>query len=124
MDKLATLWREVMFGWKAANSWADQYALLYHTARFHIHNWLNRSNDNRTSFTVDLRIDDSGAPIRLTLRPFSGDLFVLYEVLAAHAYRIGPKLLSPQTLRTIVDCGANIGITSLFSPLGIRLPPS
>jgi FkbM family methyltransferase len=68
---------------------------------------------------IDLWIDRK-RPTRLTLRPFAGDLFVLYEVLAFNAYQIAPSLLSTDKVRVIIDCGANIGITSLF--LAARYP--
>jgi FkbM family methyltransferase len=45
---------------------------------------------------------------------------VLYEVLAFNAYHIAPSLLPTNNVRMIVDCGANIGITSLF--LAARYP--
>jgi hypothetical protein len=44
----------------------------------------------------------------------------LYEVLAFNAYHIATSLLPADKVRVIVDCGANIGITSLF--LGARYP--
>jgi FkbM family methyltransferase len=47
-------------------------------------------------------------------------MFVLYEVLAFNAYHIAPSLLPTDNVRLIVDCGANIGITSLF--LAARYP--
>jgi FkbM family methyltransferase len=118
-NRLSAYSREVAFGWKAASTSADQFALLYHTLRFHLHNWLGRAYDNRSAFTVELRIGDE-KPASLVLRPFSGDLFVLYEVLASKAYYIAPRLLPPNEVNTIVDCGANIGTTSLF--LAARYP--
>jgi hypothetical protein len=65
-------------------------------------------------------MDRSRQPTTLTLRPFAGDLFVLYEVLAFNAYHIASSLLLPDDVRIVVDCGANIGITSLF--LAARYP--
>jgi hypothetical protein len=45
---------------------------------------------------------------------------VLYEVLAFNAYHIASSLLPTGNVRVVVDCGANIGITSLF--LAARYP--
>jgi FkbM family methyltransferase len=112
-EKLSAYWKEVAFGSRAARTWADQYSLLHHTVRFHFRNGFGRASDNRSTFAIDLRIGRESAT-RLTLRPFAGDLFVLYEVLAFNAYYIAPSLLPPDDVRVIVDCGANIGITSLF----------
>jgi FkbM family methyltransferase len=118
-EKFSEYWQEVAFGWRATRTWADHYALLHHTIRFHVRNGLGYACDNRSAFTIDLQIDRD-TPTTLTLRPFAGDLFVLYEVLASNAYHIAPSLLPPDNVRVIVDCGANIGITSLF--LAARYP--
>src|SRR4029077_12093117 len=79
--KLSLYWQEVAFGWKAARTWADQYVLLHNTIQFHIRNGLRWARDSHKTVTVDLWIDRRSATT-LTLRPFAGDLFVLYEVLA------------------------------------------
>jgi FkbM family methyltransferase len=50
----------------------------------------------------------------LLLRPFEGDIFVLYEVLLSECYNIPGEVLPPEEVRSILDCGANIGITSLL----------
>jgi len=112
-------WHEVAFGWKATRTWADHMALLLHTIQFHIRNGFGGANDSRRTITIDLWIDRD-RPTTLTLRPFAGDLFVLYEVLAFKVYHIAPSLLPTGNVRVIVDCGANIGITSLF--LAARYP--
>lgn len=113
IKKLCVYWQELVFGSHAACSWADVYRLMYHTLRFHIRNGFGCACDERATFAVTLRIDGE-RPTTLTLRPFAGDLFVLYEVLAFKAYHIACSLLPPDNVRTIIDCGANVGITSLF----------
>jgi FkbM family methyltransferase len=112
-EKLSVYWQELVFGSLTACSWRDKFSLLYYTLRFHIRNALRGGGDQRTAFTINVRID-GGMPTTLTLRPFAGDLFVFYEVLAFNTYWIAPSLLAPDDVRTIIDCGANIGITSLF----------
>jgi FkbM family methyltransferase len=69
--------------------------------------------DKSTTLSIGLLIGDQ---LRLlTLRTGRiGDLFVLYEILAFEAYRIPPSLVAPRSVETIVDCGANIGLTSLY----------
>jgi FkbM family methyltransferase len=118
-EKLSCYWQEVAFGCRAARTWADQYALLHHTIEFHIRNWFGCACDTRRTVTIDLWLDRQ-RPISLTLRLFAGDLFVLYEVLAFYAYHIASSWLPTDNVRVIVDCGANIGITSLF--LAARYP--
>jgi FkbM family methyltransferase len=117
--KLSGYWRESTFIWKATRTWADQYALLRHTIQFHIRNGFGFACDARRTITIDLWIDGD-RPTTITLRPFAGDLFVLYEVLAFNVYHIAPSLLPADNVRVIIDCGANIGITSLF--LAARYP--
>jgi FkbM family methyltransferase len=112
-------WHEVAFGWRATRTWADEYALLLKTIQFHIRNGFGGECDTASTVAIDLWIDRD-RPTTLTLRPFAGDLFVLYEVLAFNAYHIAPSLLPTGNVRVIVDCGANIGITSLF--LAARYP--
>jgi FkbM family methyltransferase len=119
IEKLSGYWHEATFGWKATRTWADQYALLHKTIQFHIRNGLGCALDTGSTFTINLWIDRDG-PTTVTLRPFAGDLFVLYEVLAFNAYHIAPSLLPTDNVRVVVDCGANIGITSLF--LAARYP--
>jgi FkbM family methyltransferase len=119
IKKLSGYWRESTFTWKATRTWADQYALLRHTVQFHIRNGLGFACDPQRTITIDLWIDADG-PTTVTLRPFAGDLFVLYEVLAFNVYHIAPSLLPTDNVRVIIDCGANIGITSLF--LAARYP--
>src|SRR5262245_48251272 len=114
MGKLSAYWQEVAFASRAASTWADQYALLHNTVRFHIRNgFFGRACDNSGRFTIDLRIDGKRLTT-LTLRTIAGDLFVMYEVLAFKVYHIAPSLLPPDDVRVILDCGANVGITSLF----------
>jgi FkbM family methyltransferase len=117
--KLAGYWREAAFGWKATYAWVDRYELLRHTILFHARNGFGRACETRHTITIDVRIDRD-KPTTLKLRPFAGDLFVLYEVLAFNAYHIAPSLLPTNNVRAVVDCGANIGITSLF--LAARYP--
>jgi len=119
IEKLSAYWREAAFAWSATRTWADQYALLHNTIRFHIRNGFGCAYNSRSTLTIDLWIDRH-RPTTLTLRPFAGDLFVLYEVLAFKAYHIATALLPADNVRVIVDCGANIGITSLF--LAARYP--
>jgi FkbM family methyltransferase len=119
VEKLSGYWHEMVFGWRATRTWADEYALLLNTIQFHIRNGLGWTCNSSGKMAIDVWIDRD-RPTTLTLRPFAGDLFVLYEVLAFNAYHIASSLLPTDNVRVIVDCGANIGITSLF--LAARYP--
>ncbi len=53
-----------------------------------------------------------GRRLRLTLRQSSGDIFTLHEVIGRKSYAFPAERLG--VINTIVDLGANIGLTSLF----------
>jgi FkbM family methyltransferase len=118
-QKLSAYWRELAFGCRTTRGWADRYTLLRSTFQFHIRNALGMALDPHRTVTVGLWIQRNSLT-KLRVRPFAGDLFVLYEVLAFNNYHIASSLVPPDDVRVIVDCGANIGITSLF--LAARYP--
>jgi FkbM family methyltransferase len=87
--------------------------LMWNTIRFHFSNHFHINPLFSREFYINVKRDRIPAT-RLWLRPFAGDLFVFYEVLADRCYDLPPRLLAPHRARCIVDCGANIGFTSLF----------
>jgi FkbM family methyltransferase len=54
----------------------------------------------------------NGQKITVALRQSGGDIFTLDEVIAREAYRL--PTLNSLKIETIVDLGANIGLTSLY----------
>lgn len=80
---------------------------------FHVRNAFRRAPSNKASFSARLRLNSSRVA-EIVLRPFAGDIFVLFEVLLGRCYQIPDAILSPERVRVILDCGANIGITSLY----------
>jgi FkbM family methyltransferase len=83
------------------------------TARFHLGNFFKSSTTLKTEpFAVNVKIGGLVRPV--SLRQDSGDLFIFHEVFAMDAYRIEDDVIDPQTVSTIIDCGANIGITALY----------
>ena len=113
MRLLNRLWsyvREIWFALrKSANLW-DGFRLVRKTLDFHLHNSGWRINDS--PFEVRVYV---GRPIvALQLRPAAGDLFILYEVLMREVYSLPTTICDPSQVKTIVDCGANIGLTALY----------
>jgi len=111
--KLAAYLRELAYIFSVAKDLRSRSTLLWHTARFHAANAFNPTTMGGEPFTVNLAIRP-GYDKTLLLRPFAGDLFVLYEVLLDRCYFVPRSLLSPNSVQVIIDCGANVGITALF----------
>jgi FkbM family methyltransferase len=117
--KLAAYFHEFVYSWTATKDIRSRATLLWQTALFHASNACRRTATYGGAFTINLEIKRGYEQV-LHLRPFAGDLFVLYEVLLDNCYHVPNSLLPPDEVRVIVDCGANIGITSLF--LASRYP--
>ena len=89
------------------------------TLFFHLHNMIGRASSDQSCFSARLRVA-SGREAEIMIRPFSGDLFILFEVLMDRCYHIPNTILPEQTVRVVLDCGANVGITALY--LASRYP--
>jgi hypothetical protein len=82
------------------------------TVHFHL---ANRGYISDTAGAISVRILIGDLVRHLTLRTGRiGDLFILYEVLVFNAYRVSSNLIASDKVQTIIDCGANIGLTSLY----------
>jgi FkbM family methyltransferase len=103
---------EATFAARRTSSAREGCQLLAHTAHFHLAN-RGLAKDRSTKLPIKVQIGDQWRP--LTVRTgMIGDLYILYEVLAFGAYQLPSDLVPPDTIETIVDCGANIGMTSLY----------
>lgn len=113
MKRLLDYRREALFAVVATCNWSSCYALLHNTARFHFHNWRRTNTGPSEVFTVDLRLGN-GKTAAIKLRSLSGDIFILHEILTFAAYHISNSRIAHERVYTIIDGGANIGITSLY----------
>ena len=114
MARLIEYLKEANFALRHAASLQDAVRLLSATAQFHLHPKTRVGDHVARSYTLDL----NGMPVRLELRTFGGDLFVLYEVVAGGAYDTGHIPLPDDA--KIIDLGANVGIATLA--LATRYP--
>jgi FkbM family methyltransferase len=104
--------QETRFALGRTGNWGDAARLLGHTAHFHL---ANRGILADASRTLPITVSIGDRRRRLAIRTGRiGDLFVLYEVLAAGVYRLSPALVAPAEVAAIIDCGANIGLTALY----------
>lgn len=105
--------KELRYCRNAPSSLRSSAVLFLQTVKFHIANKFKLRGDGDRPFCISLRIAE-GYATKLYLRPLRGDLFILYEVLMSRCYAISSRRLDPSSVEFIIDCGANIGITSLF----------
>jgi FkbM family methyltransferase len=105
--------RELSFVLRKSADWPTRVVLLKNTILFHLRNALGRKSRCDLHFSARLRFGSSQA-VEINMRRYSGDLFVLFEVLLHRCYYLPDTLLPPEEVRVILDCGANIGITALY----------
>jgi len=103
---------ELSFAARTGSDVRSTLLLAIKTILFHMHN--GRQSTPRWDGEFAIRLRRNGSDIGLTLRPYAGDLFVLYEVLMHECYALPRTLCDPARVRCILDCGANIGLTSIY----------
>src|SRR5437660_7023930 len=96
---------EFRFAFQSALDFKSAFLLLKNTTRFHFHN-IRPTHSKDIPFEVTLNVGNGSS---ISLRPFAGDIFVFYEVLMDDCYRVPDAVVDPNEVRTIVDCGGNIG---------------
>ncbi len=112
LGKLTDYAEEVRFAARAPASARQRMRLMRETLAFHYRNWRKTEIDSGPRLSLDLDLGTYQTAV--TLRPQDGDLSILYEIFARDGYKISPVILPPESVRTIVDAGANIGFASLY----------
>jgi FkbM family methyltransferase len=106
--------REIVFILGDCADWRSRIKLFANTVLFHFGNWVKKTARREdVIFSANIRIGSDNSK-RVELRRFADDIFVLYEVLCDKCYFIPSSMLPPEKVRVVFDCGANIGITSLY----------
>lgn len=96
-----------------ADGWSRR-ALMRATLLFHLwHGWNNPKQTLAYGRRV-YRLRIGSRVVSVALRTYGGDLFIFHEVFLGECYRIPPQWLQRHEVRTVVDLGAHIGLTSLF----------
>ena len=90
--------------------WTDAMRLFAATMAFHA----SKSGSNSFARGREFRIRGERREYQIRLRPRTGDIFILHEILTFKAYDLAKVLAARSRIRTIVDLGANIGLASLF----------
>jgi FkbM family methyltransferase len=112
MRSVARYLREPLWALRAGDS-RNAAVLLANTARHHVANWLRLSPNHASTFTVSLDLGGAKRSI-VTLRPTAGDVSILYEIFAEQSYWIPDPALQPESVCTVIDCGAHIGLAALY----------
>jgi FkbM family methyltransferase len=113
-EKVRSYLREIVFIVGRCTDWRSRISLFANTVLFHFGNWVKKTRRTEDIiFSVNIRIGSDKSRC-IELRRFSGDIFVLYEVLCDKCYFIPSSMLPPEQVHVIFDCGANIGVASLF----------
>src|SRR5262249_37746856 len=110
LKKFAGYVKELRFAWRAGSTWRDSFLLTRETLVFHVGNLFGIQSER--AYDYQLRLGNQTHSLRL--RTFAGDLFILHEILTCDTYFIPNASLSPEDVNVILDCGANVGICSLY----------
>lgn len=100
--------REVAFALSIGWAIPDKLRLAAATLGFHLS---NAGGATGQSAARKYRVHLGGQPHDLWLRTVGGDIFILHEVFGSGCYDIP---IDMSKLKTIVDLGANIGLTTLY----------
>src|SRR5260370_25557039 len=103
--KLAQSAREVAFAWSCGCTLSSKLRLANATLAFHLS---NAARATHKSAAKRYRVNLLGRPHDLWLRTVGGDIFILHEVFGSGCYDLPTDFPAP---RTIIDLGANIGLT-------------
>jgi len=111
--KARAYWSEIELAHHLGSNWRTTALLVVNLMLFHLGNcrplrWLTALV--KWPITYELRL--SGRTQAVTMRTFSGDLFIFSEVFGTRCYEVPPSLTGG--IGTVVDAGANIGLTTLY----------
>lgn len=110
--KLSAYGAELAYAVKVPPTTRDRAKLVWETLRFHVRNGARSVPDPARRIGVTIRAEGRRFPI--VLRPEDGDLAIFYEIFVRDCYRIPEDTVPAASVRTIVDCGGNIGLSALY----------
>jgi len=112
MSRIKLYCREILYVLENSVDIRTRAALIKNLLLFHLNNRFGHPR-HTTPFRATINIGRH-YKAELLLRAFTGDLFVFFEVMSMGAYGIPEAVLPRDQVKVIIDCGANIGLTSLY----------
>lgn len=109
MSRILSAFSKLFFCFKIAGNFNSFVRLVVNTKRNSFGNGRGNLNNN---VATAYKLSFGSVPRLLSMRTFTGDIDIFYEVLWKKIYDRLPK--DTEKKYTIIDLGANIGITSLF----------
>src|SRR5262245_57114138 len=97
--RLRTYLEELGYVLRAPRNTRSKLTLLAAATGFHLNNLVKVRQPSTQATDIDLSI--GGKNRTVAIRPFSGDLFILFEVLAFDSYRIPESSIDPLSVHTI-----------------------
>jgi len=111
-SKIATYSKEVAYCFLTGHSLWDRSKLSWSTLAFHLANGLKSNRGGSDSAARKYTIRYAGRLMDIYLRQKGGDMFIFHEVFGGGIYRPPPQVRPD--VHTVVDLGANIGLTTLY----------
>ena len=112
--KVVQYLRELRLCWRMGVDSKNRLALAAATCRFHLANGFSAQALPAPNPPASYRIHIGPLTSELWLRTYGGDLFVFHEVFLSQCYWVPPQWVMERPVTTVVDLGANIGLTTLF----------
>jgi FkbM family methyltransferase len=114
MAKVVQYLRELRLCWRMGVDSKSRLTLAIATCRFHLANGFSAQAPPAPNPLASYHIHIGSLAPELWLRTYGGDLFVFHEVFLGQCYWVPPQWVVERPVTTVVDLGANIGLTTLF----------
>lgn len=114
VSKIVRYSQELALCFRLGADGRSRWGLMRATLLFHLANGWAKPNGTAAWEQGVYRLQVGGRVVPVALRTYGGDFFVLHEVFLSECYRIPSQWVQRHQVRTIVDLGAHVGLTSLF----------
>jgi len=99
---------KIIFCWEITRNFSDFFSLLLNSKKFRH----SKNEAVQTSFEDRYMLEIQDKKMDFTIRRYTGDLDMFFEVFWKQTYPCG--MIDRSAIRTILDLGANIGMASAY----------